>query len=147
MRERIERALEYSGSREIGGVLMGECIESGRFRVADLTVQDKDGTSMTFIRAVRGALLALGRFFRRTGRQYTHFNYLGEWHSHPSFAAEPSARDIESMQEIAGDETVGANFLILLVVKKKANMLEASATVFWPDDSFGPAQLTLEHAK
>ena len=78
--------------REVGGVMMGEHVEGEVFRVIEVTVQQA-GTVTTFVRLIWDAVASLGRFFARTGHQYTKFNYLGEWHSHPSFRLHPSDRD------------------------------------------------------
>ena len=43
VQERLEDALEAAGTREIGGVLMGECVAPNRFRVADVTIQRRGG--------------------------------------------------------------------------------------------------------
>ena len=71
------------------------------------------------------------KFFARTGNDYSRFNYLGEWHSHPTFEAAPSVTDLETMQSIVSDPAVGVNFLTLLVAKlSRGNVLEATATAF-----------------
>jgi hypothetical protein len=114
--ERLAGALRDAGRREVGGVLMGEHVSEGVFRVKDLTVQRR-GTFVSFVREVGAALVPLRRFFRETGHDYVRFNYLGEWHSHPSFAPEPSPRDSESMWRIVEDPAVGANFAVLLIVR------------------------------
>lgn len=76
---------------------------------------------------------------------YSQYNYLGEWHSHPSISPEPSQKDIQSMLEIITDEEVGANFVILLVVRlKDAQELEAAATVFIPDRSYFTCEVVKE---
>ena len=127
---RLREDLRRGGQREIGGILMGECLQPGRFRVADFTVDHGGGTIATFVRSLRAALQALTRFFDRTEHDYQRFNYLGEWHSHPSFAPIPSARDIEAVQSIADDEDVGANFVALLIVRLTAeHRIEGSATI------------------
>jgi [CysO sulfur-carrier protein]-S-L-cysteine hydrolase len=133
--ERIERRFENElrrgGMFEIGGILMGECLEPGRFRVVDFTVDHGGGTVMTFVRSLRGVLQALNRFFNQTAHDYCRFNYLGEWHSHPSFAPRPSRKDIESAQSIVDDPEVGANFVTLLIVKIGENgAIEGGATIF-----------------
>ena len=80
IQERLSAALEDARQREIGGVLMGECLAPGRFRVVDLTIQRRGGRFASFVRRLGDALSALARFFRNTGDDYTRFNYLGEWH-------------------------------------------------------------------
>lgn len=133
VRRRLEGALRSAGRREIGGVLMGEHVSEGIFRVKDLTVQRR-GTLASFVREVGAALTPLRRFFRETGREYTRYNYLGEWHSHPSFPTEPSRTDSESMRDIVEDPAVGANFAVLLIARLGAGgELEASATTYLPN--------------
>ncbi len=144
--ERLRRDLRRGARREIGGILMGECLSPGRFRVVDFTVDHGRGTVVTFVRSLRAVLQALGRFFDRTEHHYQRFNYLGEWHSHPSFAPIPSSRDIESVQSIADDPDVGANFVSLLIVKiggKKS--IEGSVTIFQANAS--PEAATLVFAE
>ena len=129
--ERLGKELRRGGRREIGGIMMGECMEPGYFRVVDFTADHGGGTVATFVRSLRWALQALSRFFDRTAHDYRHFNYLGEWHSHPSFSTIPSSRDLESAQSIADDPEVGANFVALLIVKLgEEGTIEGSATIF-----------------
>lgn len=109
-------ALRSGGKREIGGVLMAEHVGPNRFAVMDLTVH-KRGAVAYFIRLIEDALWRLQEFFSSTGNQYSKFNYIGEWHSHPMFAPEPSPTDDISMHQIADDPKVGANFVVLLIVK------------------------------
>ena len=133
VRGRLEEALRNAGRRETGGVLMGEHVSENVFRVKDLTVQRR-GTFASFVREVGVALIPLRRFFRETGREYTRYNYLGEWHSHPSFPTEPSRTDSESMWAIVEDPAVGANFAVLMIARLGAGgELEASATAYLPN--------------
>lgn len=147
LRDRLQEALRAGGDQEIGGVMMGECIEPGLFRLADLTIQGDTGGVASFVRGLTSALVALRRFFLQTRANYARFNYLGEWHSHPLFTTAASDRDIESMIEIAKDPSVGANFVALLIVRlDQVRGLQAQASVFWPDGSYERASLTMEAA-
>jgi hypothetical protein len=51
-------------------------------------------------------------FFER----YRRFNYLGEWHSHPSFSVQPSFEDIESMTDIVENGNSTITFAVPLIV-------------------------------
>ena len=113
---RLTQALVSSREREIGGILMGEHIAPGIFRIKDFSIQRDGGTGVTFVRTMRAVLIPLRRFFRQTRHHYTRFNYLGEWHSHPGLALSPSPRDCSSMWEIVEDSAVGPNFAVLLLV-------------------------------
>jgi proteasome lid subunit RPN8/RPN11 len=124
-------ALRKAGDREIGGILMAEHVGVERFRVVRLTVQSTGGTFARFVRSVSMFLGPLTMFFGDTQHDYRRFNYLGEWHSHPSFPAVPSAGDISTMREIANDSSVGATFVALLIVKLlPSGVLEGSVTLF-----------------
>jgi len=137
IQKRLVFALKKAGSREIGGILMGEYLKEGEFQIIDLTIQKQSGSHAFFFRLVASAIAPLNRFFKRTGNNYQKFNYIGEWHSHPSFPLIPSSKDIQSMFDIVSDAEVGANFVILLIVRlNDAQFLEATATVFLPDQTY-----------
>lgn len=126
-------ALRKAGTAEIGGILMGEHVGESEFAVREITVQAHGGTFASFVRALQAVLGPLARFFRRRGHDYRRFNYLGEWHSHPSFACEPSGRDEGTMWEIVDDPDVGANFAVLLIVRLDAgDRLTGTVTAFAP---------------
>lgn len=114
--EEITIALRKSGDREIGGILMGEHVGPDEFKVTKITVQKRGGIS-SFIRIIEDAVGKLNAFFRQSNNDYSRFNYIGEWHSHPLFTPYPSFKDDNSMLEIVMDETVGANFAVLVIVK------------------------------
>jgi integrative and conjugative element protein (TIGR02256 family) len=116
VRATLRRALRTAGRREIGGVLMGEQIEPGHFRVVDLSIDNETGGRAHFVRSPEAHADTLDAFFQRTGNEYNRYNYLGEWHSHPRFAVIPSVQDAESMIELVHGER-GIEFAVLLVVR------------------------------
>jgi len=145
IQEELLTSLMAAGLREIGGVLMGEHVGDQIFAVRQITVQWESGSLATFVRAVQELLQPLAKFFRLTHHDYRRFNYLGEWHSHPSFVPEPSARDCETMWEIVDDREVGANFVVLLIVRlSRENELTGTVTVFSPGHRIARANLVLE---
>jgi integrative and conjugative element protein (TIGR02256 family) len=142
---RLLRELQRAGKREIGGLLMGEHVRDQVFRIADISVQRSGGDRACFIRHLKDHQKALKKFFARTGNDYTRFNYLGEWHSHPGFVPVPSVTDIETMRSMAADSTVGANFLILLIAQRdNAGHFQASATAFAANAPPLPVSLEVE---
>jgi integrative and conjugative element protein (TIGR02256 family) len=116
VKDKLRRALRAAGSREIGGVLMGEQIAPGHFRVVDLSIDSQTGGRAHFVRSSEAHADALSAFFRETGHQYDRFNYLGEWHSHPRFSVTPSTQDITSMIDLVEGER-GIEFAVLLIVR------------------------------
>jgi len=142
----IRAALRACGRREVGGILMAEHVGQDIFAVRNITVH-KRGTFAAFVRRIEDALAPLRSFFRRANQEYTRFNYIGEWHSHPSFAAVPSPRDDVSMREIVQDDRVGANFVVLLIVKLVDDgKLDASVHTYLADGSKHPSLLRYEDA-
>ena len=58
--------------------------------------------------------------FERTGADFSRFNYLGEWHSHPPFPVDPSFEDIEIMTDMVQNSTAGISFALLLIVRLRS---------------------------
>jgi integrative and conjugative element protein (TIGR02256 family) len=133
VRAAIIAACKRSGVRETGGMLFGEHVSENVFRVVEATVAGT-GSIASFVRGILDSLRQLDRFFHRTRRDYQRFNYLGEWHSHPSFELHPSATDDRSMFDIVNDPGTGARFALSLIVKLVDQDLEARAFVYFPGD-------------
>lgn len=141
----LNEALSKAGSREIGGILMGEHITENRFQVSDITVQYHGGSFAAFLRVVQEVAGPLRRFFRVTNHDYTRYNYLGEWHSHPSFSLTPSSTDRSTMHDIVKDPRVGANFVVLLIIRlADSNLIKGSVTVYQPGGVEYAGQLVWE---
>lgn len=131
--KRLRRELHRAGSHEIGGLLLGEHVSENEFRVIDISVQGTGGSIASFVRDPASHDAQLKSFFARTKSDFTRFNYLGEWHSHPMFDVTPSQTDCHSMQSIVDSTDVGANFVVLLVVKLVSRTkIEGTATIFRP---------------
>lgn len=143
--QQLIKALKKAGSKEIGGILMGEYLSPEVYCIADLTIQAQAGTSASFLRLPLSVLRPLRTFFRKTGNQFTRFNYLGEWHSHPSYSIEPSSIDCNTLWEIVADPSVGASFAVLMVVKLNViGQLESGVTIFLPDRQLFSGELIQE---
>jgi proteasome lid subunit RPN8/RPN11 len=113
---KLKRELRSAGRDEIGGVLAGEQLSDGVFLVRDLSVQ-RDGTPNSFVRDPIQHRKFMRRFHLLTGNNPERFNYLGEWHSHPSFLALPSAPDVRQMHAEIHESEQTSTFLVLLIVK------------------------------
>jgi proteasome lid subunit RPN8/RPN11 len=145
--QKLTAALRQAGRQEIGGILMGEHVAEGVYRIQDVTIQGQAGTFASFVRFAKEIVGPLHLFFRKTHYDYTRFNYLGEWHSHPSFLPRPSLCDSETMWELLQDAETGANFAVLLVVRLSGpHHLEGTATVYLPEHVSFAAELLREGA-
>lgn len=130
VKRRLKGHLRRAGRREIGGVLMAEQIAVDHFIIIDFSVDDQTGGLAHFVRSPEYHQKALADFFTRTGGDYARFNYLGEWHSHPSFTVRPSGEDERSMMSLVhGDR--GITFAALFIVRLRCfSYLEYSITMF-----------------
>lgn len=141
-RAQFRKCLRRAGRREIGGILMGEQVEPDHFRIVDFSVDETSGTAAHFVRSPDHHAEALERFFRRTGADFKRFNYLGEWHSHPSFPVRPSQEDTMSMQSLVDGER-DIDFSALVIVRLRCFFLfEAAAYMFIRHSRPGYVKLT-----
>ena len=108
-------------------MLFAEQLAPAHFRVVDFSLNAHSGSYTTFKRDPESHRQALDEFFCRTGYDFKRFNYLGEWHSHPSFSAHPSGDDIATMTDLveAGEEIT---FAVLMIVRLRFQ--------FWMDCTF-----------
>jgi proteasome lid subunit RPN8/RPN11 len=145
IRRQFEAALREAGRREIGGILMAEHVGENAFCVRSVTIQRRGGSVAAFLRAVEAFLGPLRNFFRQTDYNYTRFNYVGEWHSHPSFVPTPSDTDHRTMLSIINDPQVGAFFVVLLIVKlEESGEFVGTVTVYQPNAPAFRGELILE---
>lgn len=131
VRETLTSACRRAGERETGGMLFGEHLGIDDFAVIEATIAST-GTVASFVRSLRATLGPLERFFARTNGEYRRFNYLGEWHSHPSFALVPSGTDDATMFELVEDPATNARFAVSMIVKLEKERLRAAAFVYFP---------------
>jgi proteasome lid subunit RPN8/RPN11 len=145
-REKLVTALQRGGRREIGGQLFGEQLARSDFRVTDVTIQARPGSIARFfvdlLQAARDAM----RFFDRTEHRYTRYNYIGEWHSHPSFDVRPSGTDAETMREIVLDSDFRGHFAVLMIVRLDGPTLTTGASLFDPQGVEKTIVLEFENA-
>ena len=138
----LRDALAKAGTREIGGQLFGEQLAPSDFRVSELVIQRRHGTVARFFVDLLAAARAGARFFEKTGHRYKSFNYIGEWHSHPSFAVQPSGTDIGVMQGLVSDSLFNGTFAALMIVRLDGDQLRTGAWVF--DRQGGPESIELK---
>jgi integrative and conjugative element protein (TIGR02256 family) len=129
---RFKKLMTAAGNQEIGGILVGEIRGDGDLFLSDFSVQQMGGTIESFVRDPAQHQEFLKNFFERTNHNYSCFNYLGEWHTHPLFSAFPSGKDIVTMQELVDDPQQASSFAILLVLRLNwSDRIEATGTAFF----------------
>lgn len=111
---------------------MAEQLPNQVFRVADYSVDHDAGSFAYFARRPEQHQERLSRFFSSTDHNYERFNYLGEWHSHPSFSILPSSTDLAAMQELVQEPNI--RFAVLLILRLNLRLwLSAHAELFTRD--------------
>jgi [CysO sulfur-carrier protein]-S-L-cysteine hydrolase len=143
----ITTSLERAGLNELGGILLAEHVAADEFVVREITVHPR-GAFASFVRRIEDAIGKIKAFFQSANHDYRRFNYLGEWHSHPSFEPYPSLKDDASVRDIVQDPKVGANFVALLIVKLGENgSLVATAHAYLPDGAkhWGTVTIQADH--
>lgn len=141
---KIVHALRRAGRSEIGGQLFGEQLAPSDFRINECTIQATQGTHAHFTVDVANALRDAAAFFERTNHQYERFNYVGEWHSHPSFSVDASREDIDTMRALVHDAEFKGNFAVLMIVRMDRAALRCAANVFSVQDGARPVQLEVD---
>ena len=114
---RLTTALVRCGNRECGGIIMGEQVEPGTFRVLECSLQRRRGGTAHFVREEDHLDEALGNFLERHGNDYARFNYIGEWHSHPRFSLQPSGQDDSTMRQIVESPESTLTFAVLMLAR------------------------------
>lgn len=145
--KRLKRKLR-GRINEVGGVMVGEHVAAAdTFRIVDISFQKRGGTIAHFVRDPAHHKVFLAEFFKKTGYDYKRFNYIGEWHSHPTFDPLPSGEDFVTMYDIVEDPDVGVNFAILIIARLKGwRKLELSATLFRAGVMPEPVQVSVDDA-
>lgn len=140
----LRAELKGAGRREMGGILMGQKVGPDNFRLIEMTFQRSGGRYVSFARSSAMHDQALKNFFDRTGHRYTEFNYIGEWHSHPDFALDPSDTDHATMMSLVRRD-IDVHFALLLLVRLGGNKrLEFESYVYSGDHRPGRIEVLVE---
>lgn len=126
----LREALRKARANEIGGQIFGEQLAPSDFIATQIMFQHRPGTIARFVVDLVQAARDAARFFDRTAHRYERFNYLGEWHSHPSFEVRPSGVDVATMRRLVHNPTSRGSFAVLLIVKLEDDQLRAGGWVF-----------------
>ena len=111
-------------------MIFAEQLAPAHFRLLDFSLDSSSGSHAHFRRDPRTHHEALDDFFEKTGRDFSRFNYLGEWHSHPCYSVIPSIEDVETMQALVEDGSA-ISFALLLIVRLRFGLwMSSSLTTF-----------------
>jgi proteasome lid subunit RPN8/RPN11 len=121
--------LKNGGIREIGGWLVAEQIAPGEFELVGFTVDLEVGTRDRFHSFPSLHNEQLDQLLAENGNRLGRVDYLGEWHSHPTFPPVPSEMDMAAMIDMV--ENSVPSFAALVIVRLLgAAKIEATITTF-----------------
>lgn len=126
---KLQSHLKQGGKREIGGWLIAEQTAPGRFELVGLTVDLEAGTRNRFDSLPEPHSRQMDRMLLENSDRAGRVDYLGEWHSHPTFPPIPSEIDVASMTDMV--ENSGPSFAALVIVRLMGNAsIQATITTF-----------------
>ncbi|MDP2342281.1 MAG: Mov34/MPN/PAD-1 family protein [Deltaproteobacteria bacterium] len=130
-RERIESLADDAHPNETGGVLVGHYTHGHRVAlITEASAPPKDSAAgpSWFRRGRRGLVGWLHRLWAADDRRY----YLGEWHYHPAYNADPSSEDIAQMRIIASAPSYECPEPILVIIGMQRGGSRAAHVVVVP---------------
>lgn len=122
----IEKEALASANKETGGILIGRYEEDGNVAVVTAATErpaDSSSGRAWFQRGISGLTAKLRARWVRG--EY----YLGEWHSHPGGAPDPSSNDVREMRSIAIDTSYKCPKPIMVIAGTLGNSMRVSVSV------------------
>lgn len=124
---KIYRALIEYSHYEIGGILIGYRKRTNLFVISDVTIADDIG-KFSIKRFIREPLKSIRILLKLFNAKI--YNYIGEWHSHPSYELYPSIGDVDTMKGILNDSRYGVNFVLLIITKLIEDKINLAGFLF-----------------
>lgn len=112
----MRRMAAKSAPRETGGTLVGHYSEDDREALVTAALEARIGARRRrtrFYRPSDDVDDQLGRVYRASEGQ---IHYLGEWHTHPGAAPDPSPIDLETLQGLARSRSVSTDTPFMIIV-------------------------------
>lgn len=127
--ELLKRELEVMNQNETRGSFFAERVNGALFKVNDVYFSKKRGT-FSFIKMLIGDEYKKFQknYHKKYFFEYEKYNYIGDWHSHPSFSCLPSSYDIA--EAIDDFKKSNANFIIQIIIKIENDKLVGNAFLY-----------------
>ncbi|HHX70090.1 MAG TPA: hypothetical protein GX708_18830 [Gallicola sp.] len=111
---------------ETKGALFAKRIDDETFEIEKVYFEPNVG-SFAFVKLYNNRTykkFCKNYFDKHVGEYHIH-NYLGDWHSHPSFSCTPSSYDVKEVEEDL--KKSNAKFLVQIILKDQNNKLVGNA--------------------
>lgn len=113
--DKIKKAVKKAGKKEIKGACFAEKIDDNIFEIEDVYISKIGSFSFSNLVVSFKYRMFENKYFKKHSNDYEKHNYIGDWHSHPSFELVPSSYDKkEVIDELSKSN---AHFLIQIIVK------------------------------
>ena len=124
--EIIQRQLIKCGLNETKGALFAYKIRDDYFQVDGVYIETKVG-NIAFVELFNNKRYRdfQYRYHKKHTFDYVNHNYIGDWHSHPSFELFPSSFDQEEVKRDL--KKSNARFLIQIIFKLEKDTLKGNA--------------------
>ncbi len=129
---KLKKELNRMGFYETRGSFFAERVNDDLFVINDIYFSRKQGT-VSFIQMIIGSDYHRFQniYHKKHKFEYKKFNFIGDWHSHPSFSCNPSRYDVKEAKDDL--EHSNANFIVQCILKLINNNLTGNAYVYYRD--------------
>lgn len=127
--ELLKKELDFMGQNETKGSFFAERIDNDLFEVNEIYFSKKRGT-FSFIKMIIGDEYKKfqKKYHEKYSFDYEKYNYIGDWHSHPSFSCFPSTYD--KKEAIDDFKKSNANFIVQFIFKNENDSLIGKAFLY-----------------
>ena len=118
---KLKKQISKYSPLETKGALFAEDLGNDTFRIDEVYLEPKPGTT-TFVKLfINQEYVSFQKNYHKLRKNnFSKFNFIGDWHSHPLFECFPSSYDIREVEEdIKKSNAIFLVQLILKVIKGK----------------------------
>ncbi len=139
----IYNQVKKHSPNETKGALFARRINDELFEIDAVYLEKKIGSFAFVVLENNSKYKEFQKKYNKTHHfDFKNHNYIGDWHSHPSFELIPSGYDIKEVQNDL--EKSNANFLIQIIVKVSNDRLIGNAFLYDNNKSAEKIELIIE---
>jgi proteasome lid subunit RPN8/RPN11 len=127
---------------ETKGALFAEDLGNDTFKIDGVYLEPKPGTT-TFVKLyINQEYVSFQKNYHKFRKNnFSKYNYIGDWHSHPLFECLPSSYDVSEVEEDI--KKSNAIFLVQLILKVLKGRLVGNAFYYTRETSAKKIKLTI----
>jgi len=137
----IKQISKYS-PLETKGALFAEDLGNDTFKIDEVYLEPKPGTT-TFVKLyINHEYVTFQKNYHKLRKNnFSKYNYIGDWHSHPLFECFPSSYDVSEVEKDMKQSN--AIFLVQLILKVLKGKLVGNAFYYTRETSAKKIKLTI----